>query len=127
MPIFFLSCFFSANPPSTQLYILVVFLLLVACGILPQCGLMSGAMSTPRIRTSKTPGRGSGACELNHLAMGPAPRIHFFSDLLILILTLAVRQIPFSDSRTPFKIITKMMYGRNPPAPPNQCVCPVQY
>ena len=39
--------------------------------MLPQRGLMSGAMSAPRIRTSGTPGHGSGALELNHSAMGP--------------------------------------------------------
>ncbi|XP_070345295.1 anoctamin-7 isoform X7 [Equus asinus] len=32
-------------------------LLVVACGTLPQCGLMSSAMSAPRIRTNETPGR----------------------------------------------------------------------
>ena len=36
-------------------------------------GLMSGAMSTPRIRTCETQGLGSGAHEPNQLATGPAP------------------------------------------------------
>ena len=39
--------------------------------MLPQRGLMSGAMSLPRVRTGKTLGHRTGACELNHLAMGP--------------------------------------------------------
>ena len=34
---------------------------------------MSGARSPPRIRTRKTLGHQSRACELNHLVMGPAP------------------------------------------------------
>ena len=50
------------------------------CGTPPQCGLMSGAMSTPRIRTCETLGCGSGARELNHSAMGPAPRQDFNSS-----------------------------------------------
>ena len=41
--------------------------------MLSQHGLMSSAMSVPRIRTGKTLGRRSRACELNHLAMRPAP------------------------------------------------------
>ena len=41
--------------------------------MLPQHGLISGAMSAPRIQTGETLGRQSGACELNHLAMGLAP------------------------------------------------------
>ena len=36
--------------------------------MLPQNGLMSGAMYAPRIRTSETPGRQSGAHKLNHSA-----------------------------------------------------------
>ena len=47
-------------------------LLVVACGMPPQRGLMSGAMSTPRIQTSETLGRHSGVRELNHSATGPA-------------------------------------------------------
>ena len=39
----------------------------------PQHGLMSGAMSVPRIRTSETLGHQSQARELNHSAPGPAP------------------------------------------------------
>ena len=40
----------------------------MACGTLPQHGLMSGAMSTPRIRTGETPGHQGRACKLNHSA-----------------------------------------------------------
>ena len=43
----------------------------------PQCGLASSTMSAPRIPTSKTPGRQSGARELNHSATGPAPSFAF--------------------------------------------------
>ena len=46
----------------------------MACGTLPQRGLMCGAMSAPRMRTGETLGCQSGACELNHWATGPAPR-----------------------------------------------------
>ena len=45
--------------------------------MLPQHGLISGAMSTPRIQTSKTLSRRSRAREFNHLVMGPAPWSHF--------------------------------------------------
>ena len=38
-------------------YSLLWVLLVVACVTLPQCGLMSGAMSVPRIRTNETLGR----------------------------------------------------------------------
>ena len=40
---------------------------------------MSGAMSVPRIRTGKTLGRQSRACELDRSAMGPPPH-SFFLD-----------------------------------------------
>ena len=53
----FFSFFFSPKPP---LYIVVSsslwVLLVVACGMLPQRGLMSSAMSVPRIRTNETLG-----------------------------------------------------------------------
>uniref|UniRef100_A0A9L0SC05 Copper homeostasis protein cutC homolog n=1 Tax=Equus caballus TaxID=9796 RepID=A0A9L0SC05_HORSE len=45
-------------------------LLVVGCGMPSQCGLTSGAMSAPRIRTLD---HCSGARELNHSAMEPAP------------------------------------------------------
>ena len=38
----------------------------------PQCGLMSGAMSAPRIQTGKIPGS-EGERANNHSAMGLAP------------------------------------------------------
>ena len=44
-----------------------------------QHGLMSGAMSMPRIQTSETVGRQSGAHEFNHLASGPAPGVASFN------------------------------------------------
>ena len=43
-------------------------------------GLMSGAMSVPRIQTSETPGRQSAACELNHSGTGLAPFYVFWLD-----------------------------------------------
>ena len=46
--------------------------------MLPQHGLMSGAMSAPRIRTGETLGRGGGSRELNHSATGPVPVIPTF-------------------------------------------------
>ena len=42
--------------------------------MLPQRGLMSGALSVPRIQTGETLGPHSGARELNHSATGLAPR-----------------------------------------------------
>ena len=46
-----------------------------SCGMwdVPQRGLMSSAMSTPRIQTSETLGHWSGGHELNHSATGLAP------------------------------------------------------
>ena len=46
--------------------------------MLPEHGLMSSAMSLPRIRTGETLGRQSGGRKLNHLAMGPAPPLPWF-------------------------------------------------
>ena len=62
-------------PPAHSCISQLQVLLVVACGTPPQCGLTSSAMSAPRIQTCKTLGCHSGAQELNHLAMGPAPRI----------------------------------------------------
>ena len=59
-------------PVHSCMFLVVGPSIVVACGMPPQHGLMSGAMSTPRIRTYKTLGRRSRACQLNHLAMGPA-------------------------------------------------------
>ena len=54
--ILFFFSFFSPKPPSTfQLSVLLV----VACGMPPQHGLMSGAMSEPRIQTGETLGQQS--------------------------------------------------------------------
>ena len=50
--------------------------MVVLCEMLLQHGLMSSAMSAPRIRTSETLGQ-SRARELNHLAMGLAPITYF--------------------------------------------------
>ena len=91
------------------MYIVVYFelwvLLVVACGMPPQHGLMSSAMSAPRIRTGETLGCQSGPRELNHSAMGLAPvlwilfahlsgctaswsrRILFFGQYLLLIIS----------------------------------------
>ena len=65
--------------PKASRYIVVCFMFLVmgpsSCGMweAPQHGLMSGAMSTPKIWTGETLGRHSGAWELNHSATRPAP------------------------------------------------------
>ena len=68
---FFKILFFLFLPksPGTQLWVLLV----VACGMAPQHGLMCGAMSVPRIQTGKTLGCRSRGCELNHSATGRAP------------------------------------------------------
>src|SRR3712207_6340465 len=62
------------DPELTSVAIFLYFV----CGTLPQHGLMSGAMSVPRIQTSETLGHRSGAHELNHPATGPAPVVYFF-------------------------------------------------
>ena len=41
---------------------------------------MSDARSAPRIQTGETLGRQSGVHNLNHSAMGPAPRYNFFKQ-----------------------------------------------
>ena len=46
--------------------------MVVLCGTPPQCGLMSGAMSAPRIQIGETLGHRSETGELNHSATGPA-------------------------------------------------------
>ena len=52
----------------------------MVCGTLPQHGLRSSAMSAPRIWTSETLGCRGGACEINHLAVGPAPMFNFLKN-----------------------------------------------
>ena len=74
---FFSPTLFPQIPPVHSYIFYLWVLLAVACGMLSQRGLMSGAMSAPRIRTGETLGRQSGAHELNHSAMGPAPRGSF--------------------------------------------------
>ena len=58
--LFFKEFIFFLFLPKAPWYIVVCFslwvLLVVACGTLPQRGLMSSAMSAPRIRTNKTLG-----------------------------------------------------------------------
>ena len=58
---FFLKILFFLFLPKAPQYIVVYsslwVLLVVACGMLPQCGLMSSATSAPRIRTNQTLGR----------------------------------------------------------------------
>ena len=86
--LFFFKDFIFPFSPQSPLVHSVCFqlwvLLVVACGTPPQHGLMSGAMSAPRIRTGETLGRCSGACKLNHWAMGPALRKKFFKEILAL-------------------------------------------
>ena len=73
----FLKILFFLYLPKDPRYIVVYFqlwvLLVVACGTSPQHGLMSGAMSMPRIPTGEILGHRSRARELNHSATGPAP------------------------------------------------------
>ena len=65
---------FSSQIPLVHSYIvLVVGPLVVACGMPPQHGLMSGAMSAPRIWTRETLGPESRVRGLNDSAMGLAP------------------------------------------------------
>ena len=77
--LFFLKILFFLFLPQIPQYIVVYFqlwvLLVAACGMLPQHGLMSGAMSAPRIRNGEILGHRSRALELNHSAMGPAPDV----------------------------------------------------
>ena len=76
---------FPFSPKAPQ-YIVMYFqlwvLLVVACRMLPQHGLMSGAMSAPRIRTHESLGRWSRGRELNHSATGPAPSYPLLKWLL---------------------------------------------
>ena len=77
-PLTFFKDFFPLFLPKAPWHIAVYFqlwvLLFVACGMLPQHGLMSGAVSVPRIRTGEILGRQSGARELNHgHGAGPSP------------------------------------------------------
>ena len=50
----------------------------MAFGTPPQHGLMCRAISAPRIRTSETPGHGSGVHVPNHWTTGPAPAREYF-------------------------------------------------
>ena len=72
--LFFLRILLCLFLPKAPRYIVVYFylwvLLVVACRMPPQHGLMSGAMSAPRIRTCKALGHRFGAHKLNHSAMG---------------------------------------------------------
>ena len=52
----------------------------MACRTLPQRGLMSSAMSAPRIRTSETLGCRSGVRELNHSATASVPVLGFNNE-----------------------------------------------
>ena len=74
----FIFPFSSKAPQYTLTYFQLWVLLVVARGMPPQHGLISGAMSVPTIWTGETPGRWSSSRELNHLATGPAPKISLF-------------------------------------------------
>ena len=65
----------SQSPPVYSCIFWLSVFLVVLCRKLLQCGLMSSAMSAPWIRTGKTLGYRSGACELTLSATGPAPII----------------------------------------------------
>ena len=57
-------------------------------GMLPQHGLISGAMSTPRIQTGKALGHQSGVHKPKHSATGSAPGSYFlnlFFNLYLLV------------------------------------------
>ena len=73
---FFFKILFFLFLPKALWYIVVYFqlrvILVVACGMPPHHGLMSSAMSAPRIQTGETLGHRSRAHELNHSATGPA-------------------------------------------------------
>ena len=70
----------------------------MACGTPPQHALKSSAMSTPRIRTSKTPGCWSGGGELNHSATGLVPIVtSWCSDSSPPELKLSAEGILFGD------------------------------
>ena len=74
---FFFKGFIFPFSPKAPWFIVVYFqlwvLLVVAYGTPPQRGLMSSAMSRPRIRTGKTLGLQSRARKLNHSGTGLAP------------------------------------------------------
>ena len=79
---FFKDFFFPFSPQSPLVHtciFLVMGPLVVACGTPPQHGLMSGAMSTPRIQTSEPQGHPSAVRKLNHSAMG-WPHTAFFNE-----------------------------------------------
>ena len=76
--------FFPFSPQSPLAHsciFLVVGPLVVACGMPPQHGSMSGAMSVPRIWTGETLGCQSRGSKRNHLATGPTPLLTFFAYL----------------------------------------------
>ena len=70
---FFFSAFSPQIPPVHSCIFWLWILLGVACGTLSRHGLMSSAMSVPKIRTGDTLGCWSGVHRLNHSTMGPAP------------------------------------------------------
>ena len=71
----------------------------MACGMPPQHGLMSGAMSAPRISTHKTLGCRSRAHKLNRSATGPAPGTYIF-----------VRSMPAFSTSNFFHFSLSMFY-----------------
>ena len=85
LPIFFflLSPSSPQSPPVDSCIFQLWVSLVVACGTLPQHGLMSSAMSVPRIRTYETLGCLSRACKLSHWATGPAPSQSFLMKSII--------------------------------------------
>ena len=85
----FIFPFSPQSPPVHSCIFQLWVLLVVACGPPPQHGLMSGAMSEPRIWTDETLGGRSRARELNHSASGPAP------DTLTLHSLQELRSLPY--------------------------------
>ena len=81
LKIFIFFLFLPKAPPvhSCALFFQLWVFPVMACGTLPQHGLMSGTMSAPRIQTGETLGRCSGARQLNHSATGPAPQINILN------------------------------------------------
>ena len=79
---FFKDFIFFLFLPKTPWYVVVYsslwVLLVVACGSLPQRGLMSSAMSAPRIRTNDTLGRLQWSARTQPLSHGASPLVSSF-------------------------------------------------
>ena len=88
----------------------------MTCGTLPQHGLMSGAMSTLRIRTGETPGLRSGTQELNHSATGPA-RCQISFDLHMTLCVQTHLDFRIADEQQCFRFKIRHFQGLAPASP----------